>query len=251
MLTAEQLHIYNNLIRNIYLSSNLQELRINVLTDLQALVPYHNAVFFLVDPQTLEFSEPLFYGLDSSSLTTYNNLCDKDRKSAFAQANFTFVNRNSVYLNHDLQGQNDDGTDFLLPQGIYFIASIQIFHQGLLRGEISLHRKQEQADFSDEEMLILKLLYEHINERFSNLYTLLRSSQTEKSELFLTKREAQIASLITHGKSNKQIALDLGVSENTIKTFLKRIFNKMGVHSRSELIIELYRSIPSGNYTYK
>ena len=90
-------------------------------------------------------------------------------------------------------------------------------------------------------MLILKLLHEHINDRFSILYSLLqRRKPVNKSEWGLTKRETQIVFLISHGKSNKQIARDLGISENTIKTFLKRIFNKIGVHSRSELISELY-----------
>lgn len=57
----------------------------------------------------------------------------------------------------------------------------------------------------------------------------------------LTKREAEIASLMARGKTNKEIAGDLCISENTVKTFVKRLFIKMGVHSRSELISALYK----------
>jgi len=134
--------------------------------------------------------------------------------------------------------------------GIDYIACVQIFHQGHLSGRLTLHRKQEQEDFSDQEMLVLNLFHEHLNDRFSGLNLRMHNSasQVVNEEWCLTKREAQIASLVTRGRTNKQIAFDLGLSENTIKTLLKRLFNKMGVHSRSELISALYKLAPSISY---
>ena len=72
-------------------------------------------------------------------------------------------------------------------------------------------------------------------------------SESVKDKWVLTKREAEIASLLTRGRTNKQIAGELGISENTIKTFVKRLFIKLGVHSRSELISEIYKLTPSAN----
>ncbi len=49
----------------------------------------------------------------------------------------------------------------------------------------------------------------------------------------LTKTERKILQMLTTGKANKEIAYDLNVSENTIKTHVKNIFEKLGVTDRT------------------
>lgn len=49
----------------------------------------------------------------------------------------------------------------------------------------------------------------------------------------LTARERKILQLIAGGKSNKEIAFDLNVSENTVKTHVKNVFEKLGVSDRT------------------
>ncbi len=51
----------------------------------------------------------------------------------------------------------------------------------------------------------------------------------------LTKREREVASLIALGKSNKEIAEALGISENTVKNHITSIFGKLNVEGRAEL----------------
>ena len=50
----------------------------------------------------------------------------------------------------------------------------------------------------------------------------------------LTKREREILRLIATGTSNKNIALQLSISSNTVKVHLRNIFAKIGVSSRTE-----------------
>lgn len=52
----------------------------------------------------------------------------------------------------------------------------------------------------------------------------------------LTARELQIVRLVCHGCVNKQIADRLRISEYTVKTYLKQIFCKLNVHSRSAMV---------------
>lgn len=245
MLTNTQLQMYNTLVRNIYKSASFQELQSNVLYSLPALVPYHGAAFFLVDPKTLEISEPFLCGFDSAGFTPCSScyLYGNNKESVFYRKTFPGINQDPDYISNGPKELNEDRFDFLHRQGIHYMACMPVFHQELLSGELSLYRSQEQDDFNEEEMLILNLLSEHINERFSCFDTLLHMPHNPfiNEEWGLTKREAQIASLISIGKTNKQIALELGVSENTVKTFLKRLFNKLGVKCRSELICLLYK----------
>jgi DNA-binding CsgD family transcriptional regulator len=60
--------------------------------------------------------------------------------------------------------------------------------------------------------------------------------KSEKSLTTLTRREIQIVMLVAEGNVNKQIADNLGISEWTISTHLRRIFVKLGVDSRSAMV---------------
>lgn len=53
----------------------------------------------------------------------------------------------------------------------------------------------------------------------------------------LTPRESQVLQQLAEGLPNKVIALNLGVSEHTIKFHINSIFRKLGVRSRTEAVV--------------
>jgi len=53
----------------------------------------------------------------------------------------------------------------------------------------------------------------------------------------LTKSENDLALRLLAGKNLKQCAVDLGVTYETARTFLKTIFQKTGTHRQTELVI--------------
>jgi DNA-binding NarL/FixJ family response regulator len=53
----------------------------------------------------------------------------------------------------------------------------------------------------------------------------------------LTPREEQVVALVADGLSNRGVAEELGLSEHTIKKYLLRIFDKVGISSRVELVL--------------
>jgi DNA-binding NarL/FixJ family response regulator len=55
----------------------------------------------------------------------------------------------------------------------------------------------------------------------------------------LTKREMQIAECAASGMTNNEIAKKLEISENTVKTTLKRIFSKLEISSRRQLALKV------------
>ncbi|HEY7354189.1 MAG TPA: response regulator transcription factor [Terriglobales bacterium] len=56
-------------------------------------------------------------------------------------------------------------------------------------------------------------------------------------ETLLTSREEQVVALVTDGLSNRDVATELGLSEHTVKKYLFRIFEKLGISSRVELVL--------------
>lgn len=65
--------------------------------------------------------------------------------------------------------------------------------------------------------------------------TLLTSGKT----LPLSARELQTVLCAATGKTNKSIATELGLSEHTVKNYMFRAFEKLGVSSRVELLLYL------------
>lgn len=55
----------------------------------------------------------------------------------------------------------------------------------------------------------------------------------------LTRRKAQIVRLVATGLADKQIAADLGISEETVAYHLRAMFAHHGVHCRAALVARL------------
>jgi ATP/maltotriose-dependent transcriptional regulator MalT len=58
-------------------------------------------------------------------------------------------------------------------------------------------------------------------------------SEKERSSKVLTQREVQVVRLIASGKTNRAIAVKLGISEKTVARHISNIFTKLGISSRS------------------
>jgi two-component system NarL family response regulator len=56
------------------------------------------------------------------------------------------------------------------------------------------------------------------------------------TQVQLTPRELSALRLMADGRSNKEIATALGISERTVKTHLGHLFDKLGVTSRTEAV---------------
>ncbi|HWI55592.1 MAG TPA: response regulator transcription factor, partial [Bacillota bacterium] len=59
----------------------------------------------------------------------------------------------------------------------------------------------------------------------------------KREEEGLSGRERQVLQLLAQGYAYKQIADELGVSMDTTRTYIRRIYEKMHVHSRTEAIV--------------
>jgi two-component system, NarL family, nitrate/nitrite response regulator NarL len=58
----------------------------------------------------------------------------------------------------------------------------------------------------------------------------------------LTARERQVAEAIARGLSNKQIALEFGISTETVKRHLASIYGKLAIPGRVALALHVVRS---------
>ncbi len=61
----------------------------------------------------------------------------------------------------------------------------------------------------------------------------------------LTPRQQQVLELLVQGKSNREIAEAMGLSENTVKVHLVTIYRVLGVSSRTEALLAGMKRLPS------
>lgn len=75
----------------------------------------------------------------------------------------------------------------------------------------------------------------YVLEALSEVETLRVVNSSGKS--LLTPREEQVVALVADGLTNREAAHELGLSEHTIKKYLLRIFDKLGISTRVELVL--------------
>jgi DNA-binding NarL/FixJ family response regulator len=63
------------------------------------------------------------------------------------------------------------------------------------------------------------------------------AARSSVSQPELPPRQQAVVELVCQGLTDKEIATELGLSEETVGWYLKRIFPKYGVHSRTALMV--------------
>jgi DNA-binding CsgD family transcriptional regulator len=74
-----------------------------------------------------------------------------------------------------------------------------------------------------------------------------RSPSTTSRAAVLTARELQIAELVALGHTNAEIGTALWITENSVKQALKRMFRKLEVSSRAEMVALISKVCPKDN----
>jgi DNA-binding NarL/FixJ family response regulator len=61
-----------------------------------------------------------------------------------------------------------------------------------------------------------------------------------------SRREKEVARLVSKGMTNRQISRELGIAEKTVETYMHRIFKRAELRSRSELAVLVVRAEVKG-----
>ena len=110
-----------------------------------------------------------------------------------------------------------------------------IVNRGQLVGAVGCTREKSMPAFDSQNLTALSGICLHLS-----IWAATASYQPQsfKHEL-LTIRELQIVELVAQGKTNIEIGHELWIAENSVKQALKRIFRKLEVSSRAEMIAQL------------
>jgi DNA-binding CsgD family transcriptional regulator len=134
---------------------------------------------------------------------------------------------------------------FLQPHRVVDVMEVLLRDEGKVAAAFSLLRfapdlpfTQQEVDQADTLQPLLELALEPVLRSEAVMHMTAPVDDIDAPRL--THREEQIARLVRDGLSNKAIARDLELSQPTVKTHLLRMFRKLGVSSRTELIGALF-----------
>nr|AHI58827.1 WelR2 [Hapalosiphon welwitschii UTEX B 1830]AIH14790.1 transcriptional regulator [Westiella intricata UH HT-29-1] len=123
-----------------------------------------------------------------------------------------------------------------------------IVSNGKLVGMVALTREKGMPPFNIQNLADLSALCLHLSTWVAtvNSQTIsisLKPSEQTRLNSFdvkpLTPREVEISELVARGFTNAEIGKALGIQENSVKQALKRMFRKLEVSSRAEMVAKL------------
>jgi len=214
---------------------------------IRRVVPYETGAFFSVEPALQLFDCPYHTDIEDDLFAGFReNYQDyhSHRKKVCSTDNLKMVDRALDLFDYGIW-ENKESDDFLAANNICYLAGVQLIYNRKVLADITIHRTAKQRDFDDGEMQLLKMLGEHMQYIFAKLKNSRDTSQNDNNQQdapvnqsmsVFTSREAEILLLLSQGLSNKEIGERLFISTETVKTHLKKLFTKMSVRSRTELL---------------
>ncbi|QFZ91206.2 LuxR C-terminal-related transcriptional regulator [Synechococcus elongatus PCC 11802] len=113
--------------------------------------------------------------------------------------------------------------------------------QGQLIGTINFARVGHVSAFNQSDLASLGAVCTHFSTRLAELRKPCRTSCQVSNRL--TPREIQIANLVAKGLTNAEIGAELWITQNSVKQALKRMFRKLEVSARTEMVAKLKDAI--------
>ncbi|MFN6470728.1 MAG: LuxR C-terminal-related transcriptional regulator [Nostoc sp. SerVER01] len=109
---------------------------------------------------------------------------------------------------------------------------------GRLIGTLNLARDKGNPPFNGNDLADLSALCIHLSAKMATL----RAQPKISNSLLvspLTTRELEIAELVAQGLTNAEIGERLWITQNSVKQALKRMFRKLKVSARAEMVAKL------------
>lgn len=118
-----------------------------------------------------------------------------------------------------------------------------IVNRGQLIGTVGCTRERSMPAFNTQNLADLSAICLHLSVWTATLKSQHQSFHTislsQRLCQRLTARELEIADLVALGRTNAEIGKELWITENSVKQALKRMFRKLEVSSRTEMVAKL------------
>jgi DNA-binding CsgD family transcriptional regulator len=121
-----------------------------------------------------------------------------------------------------------------------YVVSIRIVDIPQRPEAILIDRPHGAPSFGNREVALVKLLHDEV----APLIGLRLTTEDHLSRNGLSKRLRETLSLLVEGRSEKQVAMELGLAPRTVHDYVMRLYEHFQVSSRAELLAYFVRRTP-------
>jgi DNA-binding CsgD family transcriptional regulator len=136
--------------------------------------------------------------------------------------------------------QTEFFNDFLARDGLHWGVNVYSYVDSRNIGDLRIWRRRGRANFDRHTLDLLSLIEPAFTKALRHNSDAIASAQQDSTYLSsLSARERAVAQLVIEGLTDKEIAIRLAVELSTVRTYLKRIFAKLGLNRRSGMAAAL------------
>jgi DNA-binding CsgD family transcriptional regulator len=136
--------------------------------------------------------------------------------------------------------QTEFFNDFLARDGLHWGVNVYSYSQGRNIGDLRIWRRQGRSNFDHHTLELLNLIEPAFTKALlQRSNPSLSTNEDSLSSSLLSSRERAVAQLIGEGLTDKEISRRLAIEISSVRTYLKRIFEKLGVSRRSGIAAAL------------
>lgn len=114
-------------------------------------------------------------------------------------------------------------------QGTYHRMTVRLPPRRGVERRLQIGRERGDPGFTERDKLLLRLLRPHLTGIRDRI-------ESEREAALLTPRQLELLRAVARGGTNRQIARDLGVTEGTVRKHLEHVYERLGVHSRTQAV---------------
>jgi DNA-binding CsgD family transcriptional regulator len=125
--------------------------------------------------------------------------------------------------------------DFLARDGLHWGINLHAFDGAHAVGDLRIWRGRRRRAFEQHDKELLELIEPAFTAALRRANDGRSGHPCGRAPAVLSRRELEVSRCVARGLTDKEIARELGISLPSVRTYLQRVFDKLGVHRRSAL----------------
>lgn len=245
-ITAKHYKKLLNVVRILHEHTDEYEMRKQVAEPLLDLMGADYFASFCWKPEEGRYDQGVYLNMDDRNIGRYLDYFQYRDPITHKLAQRRNATRIEEIMPPQQLHKTEFFNDFLLADGLYHGINLHLYQANHNIGDLRIWRKRSRDGFDESANSLLEHLKPHLVQAIHNIRRLRQlhtptqvtrddKSQRLKNRFCLTAREAEITRLLLDGECDDAIADSLHISVATVRTHVKHIFAKTGVHNRCKL----------------
>jgi DNA-binding CsgD family transcriptional regulator len=191
---------------------------------------------YVWSPEEGRFSDGVSINMDLSNLQKYEAWYQYRDPITFALQSRRHATAVSEVMPRKELLRTEFFNDFLARDGLHWGINLHAFDGPMALGDLRIWRSRARREFDGHDKLLLNLIEPAFVAALRRAHDARKPpASPQLAPAGLSRRELEVARCVCRGLTDKEIARELAIALPSVRTYLQRLFDKLGVHRRAGL----------------